>query len=78
MDDDNARIDNTEEREYMQIAAPEQTERSRQKLRVDHATASLIRRLDTLAPGVRVVVIVDVDAHGRRAWSLAHVTEVTP
>lgn len=43
---------------------------SRPKLRVDSATAALVRRLAELEPGRQAVIVYTVDADGRRSWEL--------
>jgi len=61
----------------MRIEPPADTKQGVQRMKVDRQTAALVRRLGTLEPGMRVIVVVDVGEDGRRSWSLAHCTEAT-
>lgn len=61
--------------DLVRLPAPVETERSRQRLRVDSTTAALVRRLLSLPPQSRVVIVCDVQEDGRLLWDLAHCTE---
>ena len=54
----------------MQASAPVTTERTYQRLRVDHRTADLVRHTQALTPGVRIVVVFEVKPDGERRWDV--------
>ena len=72
--DGDGSIDPSSEENRM-LHAPATTERQFRRLRTELAIAKLAHRLESLEPGMRVIIVFDVGSDGKRRWSLAHCTE---
>ena len=58
------------EENKMKAAAPATTQRSFQRVRVDHHTAEFLRQYQRAPRGVRIVVVFEVLPNGERRWDV--------